>query len=332
MSSRSGSSRSIAFRLFWRAPRTVIAPFDGGRWWGGVASISRIIAHRRGGAPRTWVSSPRHAPPFRKPELGSSPSVRSWNASERRPPAASGPSSTSSPMPKRPRRLSPSGCVSTTSRSSCSTCRRAGKGSAGSAAFRDVRRSSRRRSTSRSGTAGRPAALDCTRCGGCRARGRATRRAGQRSSRTSRAGVILASAEAGRLPPRGGAQSPRQPGLPPQPPGRRARSRRRRRCTQRQGAVRPLPYPARGGRGGGEAAPLPRRIPESNVGHIQIAGPPERLEPDRGELNYDWLLPLIDELGYDGWVGCEYRPAAGTEAGLGWARRWGIRPPPPDAG
>ena len=72
--------------------------------------------------------------------------------------------------------------------------------------------------------------------------------------------------------------------------------------------------------------------PESNVGHIQIAGPPERLEPDYGELNYAWLLPRIDELGYEGWVGCEYRPAAGTEAGLGWARPWGIRPPPPDGG
>ena len=68
--------------------------------------------------------------------------------------------------------------------------------------------------------------------------------------------------------------------------------------------------------------------PHSNVGHIQIAGPPDRLEPDAGELNYAWLLPLIDELGYEGWVGCEYRPAAGTEAGLGWAHRWGIRPPP----
>ena len=71
------------------------------------------------------------------------------------------------------------------------------------------------------------------------------------------------------------------------------------------------------GRGGG-----------NNVGHIQIAGPPDRLEPDAGELNYAWLLPLIDELGYEGWVGCEYRPAAGTEAGLGWARPWGIRPSP----
>ena len=68
--------------------------------------------------------------------------------------------------------------------------------------------------------------------------------------------------------------------------------------------------------------------PQRNVGHIQIAGPPDRLEPDIGELNHAWLLPLIDELGYDGWVGCEYRPAAGTEAGLGWARPWGIRPSP----
>ena len=67
--------------------------------------------------------------------------------------------------------------------------------------------------------------------------------------------------------------------------------------------------------------------PHGNVGHIQIAGPAYRVEPDAGELSYAWLLPLIDELGYSGWVGCEYRAAAGTEAGRGWARRWGIRPP-----
>ena len=80
----------------------------------------------------------------------------------------------------------------------------------------------------------------------------------------------------------------------------------------------------------GDVAPkLDRWVggPDSNVGHIQIAGPPDRLEPDAGELNYAWLLPRIDALGYAGWVGCEYRPAAGTEAGLGWARPWGIRPP-----
>ena len=80
----------------------------------------------------------------------------------------------------------------------------------------------------------------------------------------------------------------------------------------------------------GDVAPkLDRWVggPDSNVGHIQIAGPPDRLEPDAGELNYAWLLPRIDALGYAGWVGCEYRPAAGTEEGLAWASRWGIRPP-----
>jgi 2-dehydrotetronate isomerase len=60
------------------------------------------------------------------------------------------------------------------------------------------------------------------------------------------------------------------------------------------------------------------------IAHVQIAGVPERHEPDRGEVHYPYLLDLLDELGYDGWVGCEYRPAAGTRAGLGWARRWGI--------
>jgi hydroxypyruvate isomerase len=58
------------------------------------------------------------------------------------------------------------------------------------------------------------------------------------------------------------------------------------------------------------------------VGHVQIAGVPERHEPDIGELNYPYLLGLLDQLGYDGWVGCEYRPRAQTSAGLGWARPW----------
>jgi hydroxypyruvate isomerase len=58
------------------------------------------------------------------------------------------------------------------------------------------------------------------------------------------------------------------------------------------------------------------------VGHMQIAGVPERHEPDVGELNYPYLFPLIDGLGYEGWIGCEYRPRAGTSAGLGWARPW----------
>ena len=58
------------------------------------------------------------------------------------------------------------------------------------------------------------------------------------------------------------------------------------------------------------------------VGHVQIAGVPERHEPDVGELNYPYLLRLLDELGYDGWVGCEYNPRAGTSDGLAWARPW----------
>jgi hydroxypyruvate isomerase len=58
--------------------------------------------------------------------------------------------------------------------------------------------------------------------------------------------------------------------------------------------------------------------------HMQIAGVPGRHEPDQGEINYAYLFDLLDALGYAGWIGCEYRPKAGTLAGLGWARRWGI--------
>jgi len=60
------------------------------------------------------------------------------------------------------------------------------------------------------------------------------------------------------------------------------------------------------------------------VGHIQIAGVPGRNEPDVGEINYPHLFELIDSLGYDGWIGCEYRPKAATAAGLGWAKPYGI--------
>jgi 2-dehydrotetronate isomerase len=57
-----------------------------------------------------------------------------------------------------------------------------------------------------------------------------------------------------------------------------------------------------------------------NIGHIQIAGVPDRHEPDLGELNYPHLFELIDALGYDGWIGCEYRPKGDTSAGLGWLK------------
>lgn len=59
-----------------------------------------------------------------------------------------------------------------------------------------------------------------------------------------------------------------------------------------------------------------------NVGHIQIAGVPDRHEPDVGELDYPYLLALIDKRGYAGWIGCEYIPAAGTSEGLSWLKRW----------
>lgn len=58
-----------------------------------------------------------------------------------------------------------------------------------------------------------------------------------------------------------------------------------------------------------------------HCGHIQIAGAPERHEPDTGEVRYEYLFHLLDEIGYDGWVGCEYRPAAKTVDGLGWFLR-----------
>ncbi len=56
----------------------------------------------------------------------------------------------------------------------------------------------------------------------------------------------------------------------------------------------------------------------ARIAHIQLADNPGRNEPGTGEINYAWLLRHIDRLGYDGWIGCEYKPAADTRAGLGW--------------
>jgi hydroxypyruvate isomerase len=70
-------------------------------------------------------------------------------------------------------------------------------------------------------------------------------------------------------------------------------------------------------------------LPTGRVGHFQIAGVPMRHEPDRGELHHPYLFEVIDEVAaqcaWDGWVGCEYRPAAGavpggTSDGLAWFR------------
>lgn len=56
----------------------------------------------------------------------------------------------------------------------------------------------------------------------------------------------------------------------------------------------------------------------AGIGHVQIASVPERHEPDCGEVDYRHLFRLLDEMGYDGFVGCEYRPRGRTEDGLGW--------------
>jgi hydroxypyruvate isomerase len=59
-----------------------------------------------------------------------------------------------------------------------------------------------------------------------------------------------------------------------------------------------------------------------HCGHIQIAGPPLRNEPDTGEVRYEYLFRILDEIGYQGWVGCEYRPAGKTTDGLGWFQEY----------
>lgn len=71
------------------------------------------------------------------------------------------------------------------------------------------------------------------------------------------------------------------------------------------------------------AAKLRRDV--NGIGHIQIAGVPDRHEPHLGELNYPYLFDLMDQLGYDDWVGCEYRPKGDTSMGLQWLRDWKAR-------
>jgi hydroxypyruvate isomerase len=58
------------------------------------------------------------------------------------------------------------------------------------------------------------------------------------------------------------------------------------------------------------------------IGHMQLADTPGRHEPGTGEINYPFLFSHIDRAGYQGWIGCEYRPKAGTVEGLGWAKGW----------
>jgi len=69
----------------------------------------------------------------------------------------------------------------------------------------------------------------------------------------------------------------------------------------------------------GDLAPNIERHLE-HIAHIQLADNPGRHESGTGEINYPFLLQFIDKLGYQGWVGCEYKPAKTTMEGLGWAR------------
>ena len=86
---------------------------------------------------------------------------------------------------------------------------------------------------------------------------------------------------------------------------------------------------------GDVATKIRKYLPTGQVGHFQIAGVPERHEPDVGELNYPYLFDVIDDVsaqcGWQGWVGCEYRPkkggeSGGTSAGLGWLHRAQMTP------
>jgi len=67
------------------------------------------------------------------------------------------------------------------------------------------------------------------------------------------------------------------------------------------------------------AATMQRHL--ARIAHIQLADNPGRNEPGTGEINYPFLFAWLDRIGYGGWIGCEYKPATTTAAGLGWRRR-----------
>ena len=60
------------------------------------------------------------------------------------------------------------------------------------------------------------------------------------------------------------------------------------------------------------------------IAHFQLADNPGRNEPGTGEINYRFLFGFLDAIGYDGWIGCEYKPKGGTDEGLGWRRAHGV--------
>ena len=64
---------------------------------------------------------------------------------------------------------------------------------------------------------------------------------------------------------------------------------------------------------------------QKNIGHIQIAGVPGRNEPFIGEINYPYILELIESSDFTGWVGAEYTPKGTTKAGLHWTKSYRIK-------
>ncbi len=74
----------------------------------------------------------------------------------------------------------------------------------------------------------------------------------------------------------------------------------------------------------GDLLPTFKRL-QARIAHVQIADNPGRNEPGTGEINYINIFKALDEAGYAGWVGAEYKPLGGTSAGLGWFKDWSTR-------
>jgi hydroxypyruvate isomerase len=62
----------------------------------------------------------------------------------------------------------------------------------------------------------------------------------------------------------------------------------------------------------------------ARIAHLQLADNPGRNEPGTGEINYRFLFGFVDAIGYDGWIGCEYKPRGTTDEGLAWRRAHGV--------
>ena len=67
---------------------------------------------------------------------------------------------------------------------------------------------------------------------------------------------------------------------------------------------------------------IKRHLPQ--IAHVQLADNPGRNEPGTGEINYRFLFGFLDAIGYDGWIGCEYKPKGKTIDGLGWRAAHGV--------